>query len=109
LKIKKSEIIAIVGHSGVGKSTLADLIARFYDVTGGEILIDGINIKKIKIDSLRHLIGIVPQETILFNDTIRNNIVFGKENVDEKTLIETSNLQMPMILLWKQKTGLIPL
>ncbi len=88
--INKSEIIAIVGPSGVGKSTLADLIARFYDLTKGEILIDGIDIRDLKIDNLRKLIGIVPQETILFNDTIRNNIIFGKENVDEILLIETS-------------------
>ena len=90
LDIKKSERIAIVGSSGVGKSTLADLIARFYDVTGGSILIDGIDIKKIKIDSLRNLIGMVPQETILFNDTIRNNIIFGMENVSEQELIDAT-------------------
>lgn len=87
-EINKSEVVAIVGASGVGKSTLADLIARFYDVTSGEILIDGINIKKIKIESLRNLIGIVPQETILFNDTIRNNIIFGKDGISDEKLIE---------------------
>ena len=90
LEIRKSERIAIVGSSGVGKSTLADLIARFYDVTGGSILIDGTDIKKIKIDSLRNLIGMVPQETILFNDTIRNNIIFGMENVSEQELIDAT-------------------
>jgi subfamily B ATP-binding cassette protein MsbA len=87
-EVKKSEVAAIVGSSGVGKSTLADLIARFYDVTAGEILIDGTNIKDIKIESLRHLIGIVPQETILFNDTIRNNILFGREGITDEKLIE---------------------
>jgi ATP-binding cassette, subfamily B, bacterial MsbA len=86
--IKKSEIIALVGPSGAGKSTLVDLIPRFYDVTGGEILIDGFNIKDIKLTSLRNLIGIVPQEIILFNDTIRNNIIFGLENIEEEKLIE---------------------
>lgn len=86
--IKKSELIALVGPSGAGKTTMVDLIARFYDVSQGEILIDGINIKKIKIKSLRKLIGIVPQEIILFNDTIRNNILFGLENISEETLIE---------------------
>jgi ATP-binding cassette, subfamily B, bacterial MsbA len=90
LTINKSDVIAVVGQSGVGKSTLADLISRFYDLTEGEILIDGINIRELKISSLRNLIGIVPQETILFNDTIRSNIIFGKEGVDEATLIETS-------------------
>lgn len=87
LEIKKSEVVAIVGPSGVGKSTFADLIGRFYDVTDGEILIDGIGIKNIRINSLRNLIGIVPQETILFNDTIRNNIIFGLEGVTEEDLI----------------------
>jgi subfamily B ATP-binding cassette protein MsbA len=87
-KINKSEVIAIAGTSGSGKSTLADLISRFYDVTGGEILFDGINIKEIDIDSLRNLIGIVPQETILFNDTIRNNILFGLKDVDDGKLAE---------------------
>jgi ATP-binding cassette, subfamily B, bacterial MsbA len=90
LKINKSERIAIVGSSGVGKSTLADLIARFYDVTSGDILIDNENIKNIKIESLRKLIGIVPQETILFNDTIRNNIIFGMDNVSEEDLINAT-------------------
>jgi subfamily B ATP-binding cassette protein MsbA len=90
LDIKKSERIAIVGSSGVGKSTLADLIARFYDVTGGTILIDGIELRNIKLDSLRNMIGLVPQETILFNDTIRNNIIFGKDNVTEEELIDAS-------------------
>jgi subfamily B ATP-binding cassette protein MsbA len=86
--INKSEIVALVGPSGAGKSTLVDLIPRFYDVTEGGIFIDGKNIKDIKIRSLRNLIGIVPQETILFNDTIRNNILFGTEGVSEEKLIE---------------------
>lgn len=86
--IKKSQLVALVGPSGAGKTTMVDLIARFYDVCDGEILIDGINIKKIKLNSLRRLIGLVPQEIILFNDTIRNNIIFGLDNVSEQTLIE---------------------
>lgn len=86
--IKKSQLIALVGPSGGGKTTFVDLIARFYDVTQGEILIDDINIKKIRIKSLRKLIGIVPQEIILFNDTVRNNILFGLENIPEQKLIE---------------------
>jgi ATP-binding cassette, subfamily B, bacterial MsbA len=90
LKINKSEKVAIVGSSGGGKSTLADLISRFYDVTSGEIFIDDINIKNISIASLRKLIGIVPQETILFNDTIRNNIIFGSDNFTEEDLINAT-------------------
>lgn len=86
--INKSEIVAIVGPSGAGKSTMVDLICRFYDTSSGEILIDGTNIKDIKLRSLRDLMGIVQQETILFNDTIRNNIIFGMEGVTEERLVE---------------------
>lgn len=81
LKIRKNEKIAIVGLSGVGKSTLVDLLPRFYDVTTGEILIDGINVKNITMASLRGLFGIVTQEIILFNDTIKNNIAYGYEDI----------------------------
>lgn len=88
LEIKKSEIIAIVGPSGAGKSTMADLIARFYDPTGGNIFIDDVNLKDIKLSALRNLMGMVQQETILFNDTIRNNIVFGMQGVSDEQLIE---------------------
>jgi ATP-binding cassette, subfamily B, bacterial MsbA len=90
LKINKSEKVAIVGSSGGGKSTLADLISRFYDVTSGDIFIDDVNIKNISIVSLRKIIGIVPQETILFNDTIRNNILFGSEVHTEEDLINAT-------------------
>ncbi len=78
LTIEKGKTIAIVGPSGAGKSTLADLLPRFYDCTEGEILIDGKNVKDLKINSLRSLTGIVSQETVLFNDTIANNILLGK-------------------------------
>jgi ATP-binding cassette, subfamily B, bacterial MsbA len=88
LEIKKSEVIAIVGPSGAGKSTMADLIARFYDPTGGNIFIDDVNLKDIKLSALRNLMGMVQQETILFNDTIRNNIVFGMQGVSDEQLIE---------------------
>ena len=74
--------IALVGPSGGGKSTLADLIPRFYDITGGSLRIDGIELKKIQIESLRGLMGIVSQESILFNDTVFNNIAFGIEDPD---------------------------
>ncbi|MCS6819894.1 MAG: ABC transporter ATP-binding protein/permease, partial [Chitinophagales bacterium] len=77
LRISKGKIIALVGQSGAGKSTLVDLLPRFYDPQRGEILIDGINIKKITLQSLRSLFGIVSQEAILFNDTVYNNIAFG--------------------------------
>lgn len=90
LKIKKNERIAIVGLSGVGKSTLVDLIPRFYEVTAGEILIDNVNIKDIKLSSLRNLFGIVTQEIILFNDAIKNNISYGDENVPMEEIVTAS-------------------
>lgn len=77
LTIKKGTTVALVGPSGSGKSTLADLVPRFYDATEGEILLDGVPIKKYKISELRKLMGIVTQEAILFNDSIYNNIAFG--------------------------------
>lgn len=80
LTITKGKSIALVGESGSGKSTLADLILRFYDPTEGEILIDGINVKDIKLTNLRGLISFVSQEAVLFNDTVFNNIAFGEEN-----------------------------
>ena len=79
LVIPKGKIIALVGASGAGKSTLVDLLPRFYDVASGEILLDGQNIKSLKLKELRNLIGIVTQEAVLFNDSIQNNIVFGQK------------------------------
>ncbi len=78
LKIKKGETIAFVGPSGAGKTTITDLIARFYDVSEGEILLDGKDIRKFNQEDLRQLVGVVNQESILFNDTVRNNIALGK-------------------------------
>jgi len=80
LIIKKGKTVALVGASGGGKSTLADLLPRFYDLTNGQILIDGVDIRQIKLHDLRGLMGIVTQEAVLFNDTIYNNIVFGWES-----------------------------
>ncbi|MFP5471164.1 MAG: ABC transporter ATP-binding protein [Bacteroidia bacterium] len=77
LTIEKGKTIALVGSSGSGKSTLADLLPRFYDIEEGEILIDGHNIKQLTLHSLRNLLGIVTQQSILFNDTVYNNIAFG--------------------------------
>lgn len=79
LTIKKGQTIALVGSSGAGKSTLADLIPRFHDVSQGEVLIDGINLKDYTLESLRNQISVVTQEPILFNDTIFNNIILGKQ------------------------------
>ena len=87
-KVKKGETVALVGPSGGGKSTLSDLIPRFYDVTAGEILIDGRNIKEYTKESLHDQMSIVTQDTILFNDTIENNIRLGKQDA---TLAEIEN------------------
>ena len=92
LKIEKGKIIALVGESGGGKSTMADLLPRFYDVVDGELLIDGHNIKDLKIDDVRGLMGIVSQESILFNDTIFNNIAFGIQNVSEQDVINAAKV-----------------
>jgi ABC-type multidrug transport system fused ATPase/permease subunit len=76
--------VALVGSSGAGKSTLADLIPRFHDVSSGEILLDGVNIKALKLDDLRRVMGIVSQEPILFNDTLYNNITLGTGGATEE-------------------------
>ena len=86
LTIPKGKTIALVGPSGAGKTTLVDLLPRFYDVTSGEILIDGHPLRELNIDSLRSQIGLVSQECILFNDTIANNICFGMEGVAQEAI-----------------------
>ena len=88
--VNKGEIIALVGPSGGGKSTLVDLIPRFYDPTSGEIIIDDINVKDIKIQSLRKLMGIVTQETFLFNEAVKNNIAYGLDNYPIEKIIEAA-------------------
>ena len=92
LKVKKGNTVALVGQSGSGKSTLVDLLPRFYDVMEGEIQIDGNNIQDLKIKELRSLMGIVSQESILFNDTIYNNIAFGMESANEEQIIEAAKV-----------------
>ena len=86
LSLKSGEILALVGPSGAGKSTLADLLPRFYDVTDGSISLDGKDIKNIKLNSLRSLMGIVTQETFLFNDSVKANIAYGLESVSDEDI-----------------------
>ena len=88
LDIKKGETVALVGQSGSGKSTIANLITRFYHVNEGEILIDGININNITTSSLRKQLGLVTQEAILFNDSIKNNLKLGKKDATDDEIIE---------------------
>ena len=85
LEVKAGEVLAVVGSSGAGKSTLVHLIPRFFDVSGGRILIDDSDVRDVTLESLRSQIGIVTQETVLFNDTVRNNIAYGQPHVSQKT------------------------
>lgn len=91
-KVEKGKTIALVGPSGGGKSTLANLIPRFYDPDEGEVLIDGISLKDYEYHSLRHHMGIVTQESILFNDTILNNIAFGLDTFDEADAVRAAKI-----------------
>jgi subfamily B ATP-binding cassette protein MsbA len=86
--IPKGKTIALVGQSGSGKSTIANLLTRFYDINEGEIQIDSVPVKEMKLSSLRGLMGLVTQDSILFNDTIRENLKIGKENATDEELIE---------------------
>lgn len=92
IKIEKGKTIALVGPSGGGKSTLADLVPRFYDPTEGAVLLDGVDIRDYDLESLRKLIGVVTQESILFNDTIFNNIAFGMPHVNEEDVVNAAKV-----------------
>ena len=89
-EIEKGSIVALVGSSGAGKSTLADLIPRFYDVNNGRITIDGHDVRDLSLNSLRRLMGVVTQETILFNDTVRANIAYGQKDVYDDQVISAA-------------------
>ncbi|NDV43921.1 ABC transporter ATP-binding protein [Flagellimonas sediminis] len=92
LKVEKGKTVALVGQSGSGKSTVANLVTRFYDVNKGEILIDGTNIKDITKKSLRGLMGLVTQDSILFNDSVKNNIALGKENATMEEIVAAAKV-----------------
>ena len=92
LTVKKGQTVALVGQSGSGKSTVANLITRFYDVNDGEILIDGTNIKAFTKKSVRGLMGLVTQDSILFNDSVKNNIAIGKENATEEEIVAAAKI-----------------
>ncbi len=92
LEIKKGQTVALVGQSGSGKTTIANLLTRFYDVTEGSIEIDGENIKNLNIKDYRSLLGMVTQESVLFNDSIYNNIAMGKENATREEIIEAAKI-----------------
>lgn len=105
LQIKKGQMIGLVGPSGGGKSTLADLLMRFYDVNEGEILIDNTPIHQLKIHSLRNLMAIVTQEPLLFNDSIYNNIVFGLENITKDAVEHAAKVANAHDFILKSEQG----
>ncbi|HEV8243796.1 MAG TPA: lipid A export permease/ATP-binding protein MsbA [Nitrospirales bacterium] len=90
LTVKAGEVLALVGSSGAGKTTLVNLIPRFYDPTKGAILIDGVDLREIRLAALRRQIGIVSQETLLFDDTVRHNIAYGRDDVTDDAIIEAA-------------------
>lgn len=92
LKVLKGSTVALVGQSGSGKSTIANLVTRFYDVNEGEITIDGINIKHLSKKSLRSMLGLVTQDSILFNDSVKNNILLGKEIATDADIVEAAKI-----------------
>jgi subfamily B ATP-binding cassette protein MsbA len=105
LRIRKGEVVAIVGSSGAGKTTLASLIPRFFDVTRGRVLIDGHDVRGVKIDSLRAQIGIVTQETILFNDTVYNNICYGSQPASEEAAREAARAALAEDFILEMPAG----
>jgi subfamily B ATP-binding cassette protein MsbA len=92
LRVEKGKTVALVGMSGGGKSTIADLIPRFYDVQNGRVLFDDQDVRQLDLESLRHLVGIVSQEAVLFNDTIFNNIAFGRPDATEAEVIQAAKI-----------------
>ena len=105
-KVSKGKIVALVGESGAGKSTIVDLIPRFYDVTGGSIQIDGVDIREVTVKSLRNLMGIVTQETILFDDTIRANIAYGLVDITDAEVRAAANTANALKFIEEQPQGL---
>ena len=105
LEIRSGEIVAIVGSSGAGKSTLVQLIPRFFDVASGAVTIDGHDIRNVTLASLRAQIGIVTQETILFNDTVRNNIAYGQPQVGEEAVVAAAKAALAHDFIQKMPEG----
>ena len=106
LTIEKGKMVALVGASGGGKSTLADLIARFYEPIDGKILIDGLNLRELEIDSLRRKMAIVSQKTFIFNTSIRNNIAYGTPKATEAEIVEAARLANALEFITKLPQGL---
>jgi subfamily B ATP-binding cassette protein MsbA len=105
LEVRRGEVIAFVGPSGAGKSSLVNLIPRFFDVTGGRILIDGYDLRDLTLESLRKQIGKVTQETILFNDTVRNNIAYGQPDVPLARVQEAAQMALAHDFILRMPDG----
>lgn len=105
LTIEKGKTIALVGASGAGKSTLVDLIPRFHDVSSGEILIDGVNVKEYKLDDMRRLMGVVSQDPMLFNDSIYNNITLGTGGASQERVEEAARVAHAHNFIVKKDIG----
>ena len=103
--ISKGSVVALVGASGAGKSTIADLIPRFYDTTSGYVKIDGEDIREIKLESLRRMMGIVSQEIILFNDTVKQNIAYGQEEIKDSNIISAAKAANAMEFIEELPNG----
>ncbi len=105
LKVEKGKMVAMVGQSGAGKTTMVDLLPRFYDISEGQILIDGTDVRDYKLNDLRGLFGMVSQESILFNDSVFNNIAFGIENATRETVIEAAKIANAHDFIMKLENG----
>jgi subfamily B ATP-binding cassette protein MsbA len=105
LTVQKGKTVALVGSSGAGKSTLADMVPRFHDITGGEVLIDGVNIKDYSLQSVRSQMSIVTQEPILFNDTIANNIALGQPGATMEKIMEAAKIANAHEFITKKEGG----
>ena len=105
LEVGRGEIVALVGSSGAGKSTLVQLIPRFFDVTSGSVTIDGFDIRNVTLPSLRSQIGVVTQETILFNDTVRNNIAYGQPQVSDDAVLAAARAALAHDFIQKMPDG----
>ena len=105
LEVKAGEVLAIVGSSGAGKSTLVHLLPRFFDVTSGRLLVDGRDVRDVTLASLRSQVGIVTQDTVLFNDSVRNNIAYGQPGVSQKTVEAAARAALAHDFIMKMPAG----
>ena len=92
MTLNKGQVLALVGTSGAGKSTLTDLVLRFYDPQKGNILMDGVNLRDVKTSEYKKVFGVVPQESLLFNDTIKENIRYGRDDISDKDIFEAAKI-----------------